>query len=62
MQNTPPPETFADLLLAANPAAWPGRRKEAHAILTQWLQLAEGCERMPHWLTSELPKTFPLEL
>jgi hypothetical protein len=40
MQNTPPPETFAASLLAANPNAWPGRREEAHAILTQWLQLA----------------------
>ncbi len=61
----PTPPTLVDTLLQLNPAAWPGRREEAHAVLSEWLNLATSGQNLlpllPDWLTQELPKTFPPE-
>jgi hypothetical protein len=55
------PTAQATRLLAAYPAAWPGRRHEARALLAAWHRLARAGTYclLPAWLTAGLPRTFP---
>ncbi len=56
-------QNLADILLQANPTAWPGRREEAHRVLSEWWTLALSGQQLlpllPDWLTLELPRTLP---